>query len=935
MDSSRWQQLWKLFDQALEQNPAQREAWVDAACSGDADMAAEVKRLIAAAALQGAILDHPPATISESDTLQPGDCIDRYRIISGLGQGGMGSVYLVERIDGEFRQQAALKVIAPGHAHPVLVERFRRERQIMASLDHPGIARLLDGGHTQNGWPYLVMDYVEGEPIDAYCQRLQLGLSERLRLLAEVCDAVDYAHRRLIVHRDLKPGNILVGALGNPVLLDFGIAKLIDPDASDDATALSGLRPYTPGYAAPEQLEGEPIGVAADVFGLGVLLYELVSGKRPFDEPSKNPQRIAEQIRRQQIPSLRSASSTASKPQPVGIELDWIVRRALKADPEQRYADAADLARDLRALLQHRPVSARPDSFAYRAGKFCRRHWLGVGISVAFVATVVGFGLQLRLESQRTALALAQSSTERDRQLAVADFLRDLFRAADSTRSAGAEVSAVELLDRGRAALELRSDLTPRTRLTLLRTLAEVYRNMGRYEEATALLENAQATAGDGDVRERVALLADLGAVMHLRGQYSQSLDALEDALRLCLDAQLEPAIESLIRLRLGQALQSLGEHDRAGTAFTRGYDIRFANLPADDPLIADAALRLGSWHWIGGRLDQAESWYARALAMRRAAAETDLPELARALDAFAAVRHARGDFEQGVSVYREAIQLRRRVLGNQHLHTANSLSNLGAVLYDLGSDAEAEIALREALAIYQQVAEPGSTSLAMTMNNLALVRQRSGARAQALDLFEQALAINLAAFGEEHRLVAGNLNNLGILSEQLGDLDAAESYLRRAIAGQEAALGPDHANVAFGLGNLGRVLLWRGQTVAAVQMLERATTIRRLTLLADHPLQAETMSWLGYARCVVQGKHGEGQRMLERALALRQSELEGAAVATEESRALLGSCLLAAGQPELAAQTLAIALPRLRSHWATTSPGWKMLIAAQQSIRR
>ncbi len=925
MDSGRWQTLWKLFDMALAQPQEQRLSWLREQCADDAELLAELQALLAAEAQRDAILDRAPTPPIRSERLHPGDQVDRYRIVRALGQGGMGSVYLAERTDGEYAQRAALKVIAPGHAHPVLVERFRRERQIMAALGHPGIARLLDGGHTQAGWPYLVMDFVDGVAIDAYCEQQRLGLGARLALLAQVCDAVDYAHRRLVVHRDLKPGNILVTAEGRPVLLDFGIAKLIDPDAADDATALSGLRPYTPGYAAPEQLEGEPVGVAADVYGLGILLFELLSGSRPFQPEPKEPLRLAEQIRSRQIPRLRDGAKADRRALSRMPELDWIARRALAADPDRRYADAADLARDLRALLEHRPVSARPESLLYRSGKFCRRHWVGVAMSVGFVLTVAGFGVQLHRESQRTRATLVQSSTERDRHQAAADFLRDLFITADSTQRGGAQISALELLDRGRQALAERTDLSAATRMTLLQTLAEVYRNSGRFDAALELLEQALSLSDEAERGERARLLADLGTVQQLRGEHAEAQATLESALALAE----QPRLQALIQLRLGQALQSLGDHQSAGTAFQLAHQQLNAVDSERDPLLADAALRLGSWHWMGGRLAQAEDWYARALTMRRSAGDANLPELARALDAFGAVRHARGDFAAGVAMYREAVQLRRRVLGDGHSHTADSLSNLGAALYDMGDDAGAEQALNEALAIYQQVSAKANPAQARTLNNLALVRQRAGDRGQARELYQRALEINLASFGEKHRSVAANLNNLGLLSEQLGDLDAALDYLQRAIDAQEAALGAEHPSLAFALGNLGRVQLWREQPQTALALLGRAAEIRHRALDPEHPMHAETMSWLGYIHCVVLGEHGAGLELLERSLALREAQLEPGAVATEESRALLGCCRLAGGDLPGARADLRSALPELRKHWPQTSPSWQMLAEA------
>jgi len=907
MASERWQRVWSLFHDALERPVEARADWLREATAGDTALQDEVASLLRAHGDDASPLDRPPPAPPPLDTVEVGDCLGPWRLLREIGAGGMGRVFEVERADGRYTQRAALKRLVPELAHPAFVGRFERERQIMAALEHPHIARLLDGGSSADGLPWLVMEYVDGAPIDRWCARQRLPLRERLRLVAAVCDAVDHAHRHLVVHRDLKPSNVLVGEDGVPHLVDFGIAALLGPGATGGAlTEAFGPRLLTPRYASPEQLAGAPIGVASDVYSLGVLLYELASGSAPYESDGLSPEAMAARIRGSDPPALRIAARRAHARDPdpprwprerLPAELDWIVRRALKPEPAARYRSAAALAADLRALLAHRPVQARPDSVAYRLRKFVRRRWPWVVAAAVFLAMAGGFTWRLAQESARTRAALAQTELERDRATRTAGFLAELFALADPTQAQGREVGAREILDRGRAQLARRDDLPPRVRITLLDALAEVYRNAGAYEAAGELLAEARALLPEaGSIALEADTMSDLGHTLELQGRHQAARTALERALELQRRRADELGVAEVAE-RLGVVLQSLGERDAALPLFEEAQSIRALRLRPDDGRVADAALRLGSWYWVAGRLDEAEPWYRRALDLRRSAAAADLPELARAIDAYGALEHARGRYAQAEPLFAEALALRRRVLGDRHRHTADSLSNLGACRYDRGDDAGAEPALREALAIYERVLAADSPVLGKTLNNLGLVRQRQRDHGEARVLFERALAINRAAYGPRHARVAGNLNNLGVLAEATDQLADAEAAYREALSIQQEALGADHPQIAYGLTNLARVVHWRGEAVEAATLFERALAIRRARLPADHPALAETLAWYGYTECRREPASG-GVARLREALAVRERVLETRAAATTETRAMLGACLVLVGAP-------------------------------------
>jgi eukaryotic-like serine/threonine-protein kinase len=412
MTSERWQRLQALFDAAVELTPEQRAAFLDQACANDPALRRQAETLIRASdddatrRIEGAIHDAADQVANDEDISVIGRRIGPYQVIEELGQGGMGAVYLAVRADDEYQKRVAIKVVQHDLGNPEVMRRFRNERQILASLDHPYIARLLDGGTTPNGMPYVVMEYVAGERIGVYCENHRLSIDERLKLFRKVCAAVHYAHQNLIVHRDIKPGNILITAEGVPKLLDFGIAKLLNPELGPQTQAITrmAMRLMTPEYASPEQIRGEPITTASDIYSLGVVLYELLTGQRPHrfktylsqeiehiissEEPEK-PSTIVNRKENETTTSKREARDKEKLRRKLAGELDAIVMMALRKEPQRRYASADQFSSDIRRHLEGRPVRARPDTISYRAGKFVKRHRFGVVAAAVILLTLI------------------------------------------------------------------------------------------------------------------------------------------------------------------------------------------------------------------------------------------------------------------------------------------------------------------------------------------------------------------------------------------------------------------------------------------------------------------------------------------------------------------------------------------------------------------
>ena len=393
-DSSRWRKIEDLFNQALEKPEPERQLWLTKACAGDTSLLDEVESLLesekstAAPSIREHIAGAAKATAKALERSHLARPVGPYRLLREIGRGGMGTVYLAERADGQFEKQVAVKMVQPGMDTEFILARFRRERRVLARFDHPNIGRLLDGGTASDGIPYFVMEYVDGDWITRYCDSKTLTVEERLRLFLLVCSAVHYAHLQFVVHRDVKPGNILVDSKGNPKLLDFGICKLLYREAGGDHdTAALGIRLLTPEYASPEQVRGEPVNIASDVYSLGVVLYELMTGARPHVFPTLTPQAVEQVVCQQDVSAPSEVARQHSKKLAARLrgDLDNIILQAMRKEPARRYQTVEQFAADIRNHLTDRPITARPDTFMYRSRKFLRRNRVSAGVVAALV----------------------------------------------------------------------------------------------------------------------------------------------------------------------------------------------------------------------------------------------------------------------------------------------------------------------------------------------------------------------------------------------------------------------------------------------------------------------------------------------------------------------------------------------------------------------
>lgn len=842
VDRDQWRRASELFHRMVELPENQRPRALAEACGSDVRLRRDVEALLAADAADGP-LDGPPVPDRvtrprpEDVDLQPGAAIGPFRLIHELGRGGMGVVWLAERADGAFEHHVALKLIKRGLDTDDVLSRFRRERQILAHLAHPHIARLLDGGATDDGRPWLAMEAVDGEPITAWCDARRLSIEDRLQLLVTACDTVGFAHRNLVVHRDLKPSNMLVTADSDLRLLDFGIAKLLGEDSDENATEL-GRGPLTPEYAAPEQLTGEPITTATDVYSLGIVLFELLVGVRPDTGNGRRPpSRLARTV--DAATAERRATTPDRLQRRLSGDLDAILLKALEPDPGRRYSSAEALAADLRRHLDGRPVHARRPTAAYRARRFILRHRLGVAASTALALSLIGGMISTAWQAR---LAARQAATA----AAVKDFIIDIFQVSDPSQSLGERITARELLDRGAQRVESELADQPRVQSELELVVGDLYRRLGLYDAAEPLLVQARDRVHDltGDASPEYAdTLVALGLLRERQGRFDEADQLHRQALAIFERTAGQHSFE------VSEILSALAV-DRSGLGDDAGAEaLHRRTLELDRELHGEASQEvatdldnLAMSLWKQERLDEAEIVVRRALAIQRQVLGPDHPDVYLSLHNLGLVLTTMARYPEAEEVLGEAVAGRRRVLGPDHPELANSLDALEAVRVQTGNFNEALKAGAEALAIRRRVLGPDHPDTATSVNSWAVLCYRLADLECAEQGFRDALDIFRRTVGEDSQGVATTINNLGVVVLIRGRLDEASQLLHEALDRRRRLANGPSAEVAQTLTALGRLELDRQRPTAAAGLLNEALATSREVYPPRHPRLADVL---------------------------------------------------------------------------------------------
>lgn len=863
MTHADWTELKSLFGQALECPAEERLGFLDERCPPGSALRAELEALLDHHEAAGAFLEEPlrdfAARLVSMGRAGLPERIGAFRIIREIGRGGMGRVYEGEREDGGFEQRVAIKIIRRGMDTDEVQRRFLFERQVLARLDHPNIARLLDGGVTADGRPYFVMEYIDGVPLTQYLADATPRLDGRLRLFRSLCHAVNYAHQNLVLHRDLKPSNILITPGGEPKLLDFGVAKLLDANEAAESSTRADARYLTPAFASPEQIQGAPLTTASDVYGLGLLLFGLLTGERPFpardaiDGPDLRGGRDLEAPR----PSSVAARKGRDAPVPASRlrgDLDVIVGSALRTDPERRYESADRLSADVERYLNGLPILARRDSVGYRLGKFVRRHRWGVGASAAACVGLVAALALFAVQSVRIA-------GERDKAQRVTALLVDLLQGSDPAEALGDTLTARALLDRSEARIEAELSGQPEAQAALLDVVGGLYHSLGLPEQAEQPLRKAVAIRREvlgSDHAEVAQSLNALGGVLDARGQFDEAEGLFEEALRIRRVRFRAP------HAAIAESLNDLGQ------------------------------LRLFARQDFAG----AEPLLVEALDMRRRLFTPPHRDVAETVHNMALLDQLRGRYVEAAELYRESLAMRRTLFGETHPALVATLNNLALVLQAQGRSQEAEPLLRESLSLREHLLGPTNPQVAVAMANLALSLRDQGDVEEAEQLLRRSLDLASGGFGAEHPRTASVMSNLADVLRARGSWGEAERLYQRSLEIRREVLGSDHPHVAFSLNGLAEVARERGQLERSDSLHHAALGLRRTRLGADHPEVAESL--VGLARTErASGSVDLAERHLREGLRVRQMSLGSAHPSTAEAELELAELLFETGRAE------------------------------------
>ncbi len=857
-----WERVQALFQSAVALEPHARDAFLEQATAYDDALRAEVRRLLAndldnrttplSRAVGSAFMD----VIHDQRNALVGRVVGSYRLASILGQGGTGTVYLGERADSQYSGRVAIKIVDSSAVLGGLDARFRAERQILANLNHPNIARLLDAGETEEGQPYLVMEHVQGEPVDSYCDSRKLNLRQRLELFAQICAAVHYAHQNLIVHRDLKPANILVTPDGTPKLLDFGIAKLLEgggekPNAGLALTRMND-RLLTPEYASPEQILGATVTTASDVYSLGVILYELVSGLRPYRVPTSASQLELERcicMSDPERPSAAIARATAVNDLPIEAiaearsstverlsrqlhgDIDSIVLRALRKEAEHRYTSVEQFSADIQRHLASEPVQARQGNWLYYSQRFARRHTMGVVASACLMVFIIGVAIVMSVQRQQIASALERATQNEQRAETVSEFMLNVFSAADPYVHAGKEPTARSLLEE--AAHRIRSDLDqhPVVRARLLEAIGRSYQRMGHAERAIPYLEeslNLQRQLEAGGTRV-AATLMELAIARREAAKYEESDQAFSEALdlvRKSRDTHSEAYAQVLVDLGRLEMIRS--NVDQAEQYFAQSLKLmRELKGPRDSEVGAILSELATVMVW-KNELERAEA-YAREAVQTYARMPETHPDRIVVERTLAQILLYRNRLEESAPLFERTLSLQRLLYGSNNAAVAETLGALAQLRLAQGQYATAERLVREALAIHEGLESTVELKVGhlKTMLAIALLRQDRAAEAEmtlrsTLDMYARSLP-------SDHQYVASAEHYLGealLAQERYSD---AEAVLLAAMNRWVRTKAPPW-RIARSKNALGEAIYRQGRVQEAEQIL--VSTFRELSSL-------------------------------------------------------------------------------------------------------
>lgn len=817
MNPSHWEEIQQYFHECLDLPIKKQQQFLINLRTKNSDIADEVEKLLNAHHSSGTFLEDE---VLDENFIFKGDRIGPWKIVREIGRGGMSSVYLASRDDGQFEREVAIKFLhglIPGQS---MHKRLKLEQQILASLQHKNIAQLFDAGVTEEGRPYFILEYIDGEPITEWCKNHKLDFLERLKIFEQVCEAVQYAHQRLIVHRDLKPTNILVDKQGKVKLLDFGIAKILEeePQASEPLTR-TGMFLMTPEYASPEQVRGETITTSTDVYALGLILCEILTGSLPYDVSEKNTLEIASVItdtppaRPSSIVGDRSGSNGASRilkknylnrtqlKKYLKGDLDTIILKSLRKEPDRRYGSADQLLQDIHHYQKKEPITARPENPGYLAKKFIQRNRTAVSaaaiIAIFLIAAVIFSLIQAR-----------NTEIERQKTEQVNAFLQEML-ASPNPYEDGIDVKVIDILDRTADRIDEELGDQPAVEAGVRHTLGITYRELGQIDQALSHLNRALELRDElysPPHSELSETQAELGKTEELAGNYA--------------------AADSLLNLAFQADLSLYGRESTIAAA-----------------RISD----LGSLKWEMGELDEAEDLLRESLELEQKLREPNHERIAISLGNLATLRSDQGFNQEALELYQRELEiLRENYPDDMHPSIPQALSHIGILLDDSEQFEESKAMHLRALELFKELKGEDHPDVVYAMNNLASVMTKMGDTDKALSMRVEAAELYEGIFGPEHPNLGIQYNNIAFTKRNMGDLEGAKESYRRAIEIWQAGLPPDHPFLAYGYHNLASVQMTQNSYTDALPNFQKAYDIRTKHLDPASPERALTTSMLG-----------------------------------------------------------------------------------------
>jgi serine/threonine-protein kinase len=824
MNSERWEKIGIIFDEALKLSEPERSNFIKSACGHDIEMINEVRSLIEADSNVPSVLKAQAADAINirSHINYEGKIIGNYKVIKQIAEGGMGSVFLAERADGQFEQKVALKIIKPGMNSNEIIKRFLSERQILARLQHPNIAKLLDGGLTDDNLPYFTMEYVEGEPIDEYCDKNNLSVEERLKIFITVCSAIQYAHHNLVIHRDIKPSNIMIKKDGTVKLLDFGIAKVLSEDTLNEGENLTqtGLHVMTPEYASPEQIKSEHVTTSTDIYSLGLVLYELLTGEKVHNIKNYSPVEMEkaicytqpqkpsgiiksvqtkDKIKADQISIKRNTLPDKLKKKLSG-DLDNICLTALRKEPENRYSSVEQFKGDIENFLEERPVTARQSTINYRTKKFILRHKVAVVSSLLIFLIVASlttfYTFQLKQERD-TAQAEADKANE------VSGFLKNIFKVSDPYNARGDTITARELLDKGAEKINRSLSNQPEVKAELLDLIGQVYLNMGMYNKADSLIKKGLA----------------------IREKFDKT------------GTDIENSLNSLSNVYLFK-----GEYSKAAAVLKRAVSLHESLSQKDDSAYTSTLSNLAWSYYATGKYLKSDSTYIYLINILKKKYGIKNEFMLTQMNNLALNYHEEGKYEKSDSLFQITLNLEKSVYGNKpHPELSTTMYNYGELLRDKGNYTKAEEMFKSALAMDLKLHGPVNPDVAYSTQGLASFYLAEGHYNEAHKLFRRALEIREKLLGKNHPDVAYSIYNVGLVYRDEQKYDSSKTYFEKSLAMHKKLNGPTHKSVAICLNMLGfinykegKYKLAESQTRQSMKIIDKAIGKVNLTYARD-----------------------------------------------------------------------------------------------------